>query len=196
MLFSILKNLLLTRRPVNKHALSGCLSLVFLFFIASCQSPSLSRAISSTPFFLAPTSIPQQTATFTPLPATPAGPVTATPTAVCLDNLRFISDITIPDETVVASEATLDKRWEVENSGNCNWSENYRVRLIAGPDLGAQTEQALFPARSGTRAVIRIVFKAPTEAGSYRSAWQAFSPQGEPFGDPFFIIISVQPPDD
>ncbi|MBE0696250.1 MAG: hypothetical protein IH586_04945, partial [Anaerolineaceae bacterium] len=89
-------------------------------------------------------------------------------------------------------DSTLDKRWEVENSGNCNWDEKYRVRLIAGPELSAQKEQALYPARSGTRAVIRFIFKAPLEPGSYRSAWQAYDPNGEPFGDPFFIDIIVQ----
>ena len=83
---------------------------------------------------------------------------------------------------------------EVENNGNCNWSQGYRVRLIAGPELGAQKEQALFPARSGTRTAIRIVFKAPKEPGTYRSAWQAITPQGEPFGDPFFIEIKVEAP--
>jgi hypothetical protein len=86
----------------------------------------------------------------------------------------------------------IPKRWEVENSGSCNWQENYRVRLIAGSEMSAQPEQALHPARSGTRAVIRIVFKAPPEPGAYRSAWQAFNPQGEPFGDPFFIEILVE----
>jgi hypothetical protein len=115
-----------------------------------------------------------------------------TPTITCKDNLTFIADATIPDGTSVQVDSTLDKRWEVENSGNCNWLETYRVRLIAGPDLGAQPEQALYPARSGTRATIRIVFKAPTEPGTYRSAWQAFDPQGEPFGDPFFIEIEVE----
>jgi hypothetical protein len=36
------------------------------------------------------------------------------------------------------------------------------------------------------------VFKAPSEPGSYRSAWQAYNPQGEPFGDPFFIDFVVE----
>jgi len=117
-----------------------------------------------------------------------------TATMQCKDNLAFKSDITIPDGTVVAPDYTLDKRWEVENNGNCNWSQGYRVRLIAGPELGAAKEQALYPARSGSRAAIRIVFKAPNEPGTYRSAWQAFTPQGEPFGDPFFIEITVQAP--
>lgn len=102
-----------------------------------------------------------------------------------------MQDLTIPDGTIVAPESTLDKRWEVENTGNCNWDAKYRIRLIAGPELGAQKEQALYPARIGSQATIRILFKAPAENGSYRSAWQAFNAQGDPFGEPFFIDIKV-----
>jgi hypothetical protein len=123
--------------------------------------------------------------------ATVPNPNPTTPVQ-CQTNLTFLKDLTIPDGTVVAAESTLDKRWEVHNSGSCNWGENYRVRLIAGSELGAQREQALYPARSDSRVTIRIVFIAPTEPGSYRSAWQAFNPQGEPFGDPFFIEFVVR----
>jgi hypothetical protein len=80
----------------------------------------------------------------------------------------------------------------VLNSGTCNWEASYAVRLVAGPDLGAPPEQSLFPARSGTEAVIHMIFTAPQEPGVYRSAWQAFSPTGEAFGDPFFIEIEVE----
>lgn len=118
----------------------------------------------------------------------------ASPERACKDSLTFVKDQTIPDGTVIAPESTLDKRWQVENSGDCNWGPAYRVRLIAGPELGAQKEQALYPARGGTQAVIRILFKAPAEAGTYRSAWQAINAQGEPFGDPFFIEIKVEAP--
>jgi hypothetical protein len=86
----------------------------------------------------------------------------------------------------------LDKRWLVQNSGTCNWEASYAVKLVAGPDLGASLEQSLFPARSGTEAVIRLIFTAPEEPGTYRSAWQAFGPGGEAFGDPFFIEIVVE----
>jgi hypothetical protein len=105
--------------------------------------------------------------------------------------LTFLQDLSIPDGTVVSPEATLDKRWQIQNSGNCNWDERYRVRRIAGAALGVAEEQALFPARSGSQASLRMVFKAPAEPGSYRSAWQAITPQGAPFGDPFFIDIVV-----
>ncbi|MGD9092427.1 MAG: NBR1-Ig-like domain-containing protein [Anaerolineales bacterium] len=119
----------------------------------------------------------------------------ATPTPSCTHNLRFMEDLTIPDGTVVSPGAILDKRWQVENTGTCNWDEDYRLRLITGLDLGATPVQALYPARSGTAATIRITFTAPIETGNYQSAWQAFSPQGEPFGDPFYIDIVVEAQD-
>jgi len=116
-----------------------------------------------------------------------------TPTPACVNGLRYLEDITIEDGSVVAPGATLDKRWRVENAGSCNWKAGYTLRLIAGPDLGAPSPQALYPALSGTQAVIRILFTAPEEAGAYRSAWQAFDPSGVPFGDPIFIDIQVVP---
>lgn len=141
----------------------------------------------STPF-LAPTFVP------TPVPpGVTVDPATLRPTATppCDDSLSFLTDLTIPDGSDVTAGATMDKRWEVQNSGTCNWTEDYSLRLIAGVDLGTQPEQALYPARSGMRAVIRMVFQAPIEPGSYRSAWQAYTPSGEAFGDPIYIDFVV-----
>ncbi len=137
---------------------------------------------------------PTQQPTGTPtLPAAPAGTTPRpTPVIACVDKLSFINDQTIPDGTVVSPNSTLDKRWEVENSGNCNWDERYHIRLIGGPALGANPVEPLFPARSGTRVIIRILMTAPAETGSYHSAWQAYNPADEAFGDPFFIDIVVK----
>lgn len=104
-----------------------------------------------------------------------------------------MSDLTIPDGTTVQPGSTLDKRWQVRNNGTCNWQSGYHLRLIGGPDLGAPSEQALLPVRSGQAGVIRIQFTAPAESGSYRSAWQAFNQDDEAFGDPIFIDIIVSP---
>jgi len=92
---------------------------------------------------------------------------------------------------VVSPGEVLDKQWLVANTGTCNWDENYQLKLIAGPEMGAAGTQFLHPARSGFEAVIRINYIAPLEPGTYRSAWQAHSPSGEPFGDPIFIEIVV-----
>jgi len=117
-----------------------------------------------------------------------------TPTPPCENNLVFLEDKTIPDGTVVEPGATMDKEWLVQNKGTCNWNEHYQLRLIEGEDLGAAGDQALFPARSGTQAVLRIQFTAPQDPGMYTSAWQAYDPAGNPFGDPFYIQIEVKTP--
>lgn len=139
--------------------------------------------------FLPPTS----STPITPTNATTDIPVLPTATLPCSDSLSYIGDLTIPDGSIIQPGASIDKRWEVENSGSCNWEAGYTLRLIAGEELGAGNPQALVPARSGTRAVIRILFHAPQEEGNYRSAWQAFNPQDQPFGDPIFMDIVVQP---
>lgn|GEM_PF-233063 len=187
----------------NSRKVTACLILLLWLALSGC-SPSIHPADSlqnDTPYFLP---YPESSATpegemdagantpDQPTPVAQRDPAEVpTSRADCVDVLTFISDLTIPDGTVVLPDSTMDKRWEVENSGNCNWDETYRLRLIAGPDLGAQTEQALYPARSGSRAVIRILFKAPLEPGAYRSAWQAANPNGDLFGDPFFIDFIV-----
>jgi hypothetical protein len=132
-----------------------------------------------------------EASTPTPEPGITAAPARLTATVPCANNLTYRSDITIPDGMQVAPEALLDKRWEVQNSGTCNWGEGYTLRLTAGESLAAEPEQSLFPARAGSVTNLQINFQAPREPGSYRSAWQAFDPAGEPFGDPIYIEIEV-----
>jgi hypothetical protein len=112
-------------------------------------------------------------------------------TPECTDNLIFLEDLSLPDGTVVKPGAPLDKRWLVENSGSCNWDERYRLKFMSGAELSAPLDQALYPARSGSKATIRIVFTAPSEPGTYQSAWQAYNSQGKPFGEPVFIQVTV-----
>jgi hypothetical protein len=109
----------------------------------------------------------------------------------CTDNLVFIEDLTIPDGTEIPRNATIDKRWLVQNAGSCNWDERYRLKLVNGDALGAPAEQALYPARAGAQVTLRIVFTAPSGTGEYVSAWQAVAPDGTPFGDPIYISIVV-----
>jgi hypothetical protein len=131
---------------------------------------------------------PSATASLTAL----AQSFSPTITPECSNDLKFLEDLTIPDGTVIAPGAQIDKRWQVQNSGTCNWDARYSLRLVDGLSLGAPEEQALFPARGGAQALIRMLFTAPAEAGSYQSAWKAFDPEGVEFGEAIYIQIVVR----
>ncbi|HVN53781.1 MAG TPA: NBR1-Ig-like domain-containing protein [Anaerolineaceae bacterium] len=163
-------------------------ALLIACFLSACTGQSPTPNGNPEGFYRPPTLVASSTAAR----ATAPPPSLPTPTPPCVDNLAFQSDLSIPDGTQVDPGADLVKKWSVRNSGTCNWDSRYRIRLIAGPELGAAKDQALFPARSGSEAAIQMEFKAPSDPGSYRSAWQAHSPSGEPFGDPFFIEIVVR----
>lgn len=148
---------------------------------------------------LAPTAVSSPVGTQPVVPAPTASPTPAkaeeairpSTTPACEDNLKFVADLTVPDGTIAARGAMIDKRWQVENNGSCNWDERYRLKIISGAEMGLQAEQALYPARSGASAVIRMLFLAPSKPGTYRSAWQAVGPTGDTFGDIIYVEIRV-----
>lgn len=168
-----------------------CLILCLGWLLAGCSD-------SQATFYLPPTAAiegtsPASSAAQPEAQATQAVPLAPSATPDCTNNLTYLQDLTIPDGSEVPPGSQLDKRWKVQNSGTCNWDERYRVKLVSGSELGAQ-EQTLYPARGGTELTIQIIFTAPNEPGTYQSAWQAHDPQGNPFGELFYIQVVVKNP--
>jgi hypothetical protein len=175
-----------------------CVALTLAFILTACVPaqpatpfipPAGNNPVSTanSAIYTAP---PQPTALgSTPGLVNPGGDLSA-----CTDNLSYVEDISIPDGSIVAPGEQIEKIWKVENSGTCGWDSRYRLRLDSGEELGALPEQALFPARAGTQLEIHLLFTAPQEAGYHRSAWQAYGPDGNPFGDQIYMDIVVQYP--
>ena len=186
---------------MDRHFLSRSASIsicVFLIWMLSSCGP----AETPTPF-IPPAVTPSPTA-FTPtlalivptstqlIPTATLEPtVTPKPELDCFDNLLFIDDLTIPDGLFVQPGQVVDKQWLVKNNGTCDWGANYRLWLVGGEALGAASEQALYPAKAGSEATLRILFTAPLEPGYYVSSWQAYSPDNIPFGDALYLKITV-----
>ena len=120
-------------------------------------------------------------------------PPTASPTQQgnCVNQLRYIKDLTIPDGSEVLEGEKITKRWLITNEGSCNWDQSYSLQLISGLALGAKKYQLLYPARQGSKAILEISFTAPDNPGRYNSWWQAFDSKGKRFGDPLYMDIIV-----
>ena len=177
--------------------ISYCVFFIASLILSACAAPSQPgpfvaplgvNAATTTPLAPLYTAPPQPTSlASTPRPLE----VTAAP-GNCVNILSYVEDVSIPDGTIVAPYDKVEKIWRVQNDGTCNWDSTYALRLVGGYELGVDPDQMLYPARAGTEAEIRLVFIAPAETGVYRSAWQAYDPDGNPFGDQIFIEINVQ----
>ena len=173
---------------------SSLLTILLAFLLLPACAPTPTPTPFIAPKAATPTQLLVQGATPVILTSTPVPEPVSSPTATppCTDGLAFVEDISIPDGTTVSPNASVDKRWLVQNNGSCNWDSRYRLKFVGGLEMGATTEQALYPARAGAQATIRISFTAPGEPGTYTTAWQAVDPNGEPFGDAVFMEIVVE----
>lgn len=170
-------------RTIRTLLLTGFLTIAIAGcdgYLSTGEQPAL---------FLPPTSA--VTSTPAPVSTNVSTPISAVTEEACSNTLVFIRDLTVADGTIFAPGEKIDKRWLVENQGTCNWNSRYFLKFTGGQPMDAKIEQSLVPALSGSQAVVRIIFTAPDEPGKYRSAWQAYTPEPQPFGDPFFIEIKV-----
>ena len=165
--------------------LPTCASCVIIIVLAAC---------SSQPETAAPKAVDIDSILLsTPTASELASPVTDQASEVCINDARFVEDLTIPDRYKAEPGEELDKRWGVLNAGSCDWTAGYRlVRIDDGP-IEATTELALYPARAGETGVWAVQITVPRQTGDQIASWQAQAPDGSFFGDPVFVLIEVVP---
>jgi hypothetical protein len=182
-----------SRFPFSSFLLAVTLILILAAACSPASTPTPFRPPTVQAPLIEPTLIIQPTQEIVVIQSTPVPTIFPTVNPEdCLNDLNFVDDLTIPDNTTATFGLTLDKQWLVENSGTCHWNTDYRLVNIGGATLGAPAEIALYPARAGTQATIQILFTAPFTEGVYESAWQAMDGAGNVFGDPIYMRIVVQ----
>ncbi|GMR11597.1 MAG: hypothetical protein BMS9Abin28_2433 [Anaerolineae bacterium] len=154
--------------------------VIFLAVIAAC-SPDGDVETRAT---LDLSSIPSST-------ATPEPQIIKPEIASCVNDARFVEDLTVPDGYPAGPGEVLDKRWGVLNAGSCDWGAGYRLVRIDDGLIEAPGELALYPARAGETGVWSVQITAPDQAGDRLASWQAQTPDGTFFGDPVFVLIEV-----
>lgn len=131
---------------------------------------------------------PIPTATRLGATATPSAPP---PPLTCTLSSTFISDVTIPDGTVIAPGGTFVKTWAIQNSGTCTWGGGYAALFVDGEALGATSPQPIPAANPGDIINISINMVAPPTPGMHTSVWQLQASNGVPFGTRFDAVIQV-----
>jgi hypothetical protein len=141
-----------------------------------------------------PTPVPDTpTATWTPVIVVVTETPTPTPTGCTLD-AAFVADVTVPDGTVFAAGARIDKIWRIRNSGSCSWDSGYTWVLVSGDQMGAAASQAVPATAAGANVDIGVTMYAPSTPGTYTSYWRMKNSGGEVFGQTCSVQIVVPAP--
>ena len=143
----------------------------------------------------------------TPIPSTATATPTALPSAVptssgCIDMAKFVADVTIPDNTLIASNTAFTKTWRLKNTGSCAWDSTYMVSYISGATMTQQPGYYIVPTGQtvapGQTVDISVGMTAPVENGNYTSSWgltgrneQLMPISGSANGNSFYVMIKV-----
>jgi hypothetical protein len=95
----------------------------------------------------------------------------------------FVTDVTIPDGTILAPGTAFTKTWEIRNVGTCTWTTSYAEVFAFGNSLGAASPVFLPAAVApGATANFSVNMVAPSVAGHYRSYWRFQDASANQFG--------------
>jgi len=139
-----------------------------------------------------PSLTPDASATAT-ITVTPS-PVPPSPTSITqdyCDNSKFITDVTIPDETVMKPGQPFDKTWTFQNVGTCTWTEGYSIIFSNGDLMNGATRfigQSVAPQQM---VDVTVKLTAPIKPGTYNGIWRLANSKGDPFGQISSVVIIV-----
>lgn len=183
--------------------------IILPFLLTACGNkqydstiqPSIYTAVAQTltanPTQAIPT--PEVTATATPTVEAPATatqqmmPSQASPTtALNTCNLAaFLSDVTIPDNTVVAAGKKFTKTWKIKNMGACTWTTAYSIKFTGGSQMSGARTYLKTTVAPATSMDISVDLVAPSTTGTYTGYWQMADDSGSVFGTSLYLTIIV-----
>ncbi len=121
-------------------------------------------------------------------------------TADCTNRLRFLKDVTVPDNTRMSAGDAFTKEWRVRNAGSCEWTSDYRLVFQSGNIMGGPAEGVPLPAPvpPGDDVDLSVELVAPEVPGRYKGYWLLQDDSGVDFGygddadEAFWVQIRVR----
>jgi len=118
-----------------------------------------------------------------------SGPTVA-PTTSCYQ-LRFFSDVTIPDNTPMNPGQTFTKTWKVKNTGSCAWDAGFKFAFTGGDAMSGLTYTLPSAVPANAEVELSVAMTAPNKAGAIRGNWRISTAGGQYFGDEVYVLILV-----
>jgi lysozyme len=115
-------------------------------------------------------------------------------------DMKFVSDITIPDNQELEAGSQVEKIWLLRNSGNAAWPDNtlwvqINRRVDDFPDAqrieidsSAIRVAAVDP---DTEFELKLSFTVPSQSGTYYARFQLETPNGQRFGQTPYLVFKV-----
>lgn len=94
----------------------------------------------------------------------------------CSYAAHFVTDVTIPDDTVFDAGASFVKTWRIRNDGSCTWGQSYPLHslvFVGGTNLAnGLTFPILSQVAPGQQVDVSIPMTAAIYPGTYISQWK------------------------
>ena len=115
--------------------------------------------------------------------------------AACNYGFRWVSDVSIPDDTVFAPSTPFTKTWQIRNTGSCPWASGTQWVFADGAEMSAPSYVDLPETERNQIVEVSVPFVAPDEDDTYRSDWAIVSPDGAQTENTTFVRIIVSEED-
>jgi hypothetical protein len=126
--------------------------------------------------------------TTTPALATQA-PI-SNPVSSCNDS-AYVSDVTIPDNSVMNPGASFVKTWALQNTGTCTWDTSFKLVFVSGDLMGGASTNLTALVAPSQQVQVSVSLTAPATAGTYTGYWRLADDQGNGFGESVTVVIVV-----
>jgi hypothetical protein len=105
---------------------------------------------------------------------------------------QFISDLNVPDGTIITPGQTFTKSWRIKNIGTCTWTTDYLIIFLSGDRMTGAGNQALpSNVKPGENVDLSVNLVAPDAEGNYIGGYALQDANGEKFIS-FTVNINVQ----
>lgn len=86
-------------------------------------------------------------------------------------NAAYVSDVSIPDGTVLAPGESYTKTWKLQNTGSCAWDEDFVLAFETGIEMDGEDTTIDESVAAGVTDSISVTLLAPETEGSYTGYW-------------------------